>query len=148
MSGTAPLRVTREAAPADEVVRAISDGLDAYNAQVLRDHDVAPKPRHFVGWDETGAVRSGVRFWIALEWAIVEWLWVAEAHRGGGEGTRLLQSVEAEARENGCRGVYLDTFSFQAPKFYAKLGYSEFGRIHDIPAGYDRIWLMKRFAGA
>jgi ribosomal protein S18 acetylase RimI-like enzyme len=56
-----------------------------------------------------------------------------------------MAAVEAEARSLGCRGAYLDTFSFQAPKFYEKLGYREFGRIADFPAGFDRIWLMKRF---
>jgi hypothetical protein len=59
-----------------------------------------------------------------------------------------MRAVEGEARERGLRGAYLDTFSFQAPKFYAKLGYREFGRISDFPLGFDRIWLMKRFEGA
>ena len=43
------------------------------------------------------------------------------------------------------RGVYLDTFSFQAPAFYKKLGYQRVRPHRGFPEGYDRIWLMKRF---
>jgi len=146
VNAAAPLRLTREAAPASEDVQAISDGLDAYNAKFLPGYDLAPKPRHIVGRDTDGVVCAGVRFWIGVDWAMVEWLWVAEAHRGAGVGKKLLGAVEAEARENNCRGVYLDTFSFQAPNFYARFGYGEFGRVRDCPAGFDRIWLQKRFA--
>ena len=45
----------------------------------------------------------------------------------------------------GCAGVRLDTTSFQAPDFYKRHGYTEFGRIDGYPPGHARIWLMKRF---
>ena len=41
--------------------------------------------------------------------------------------------AEAEARKRGVRNVFLDSFSFQAPKFYAKLGYREYGRLKEFP---------------
>ena len=40
--------------------------------------------------------------------------------------------------------VYLDTFTFQAPAFYEKHGYREFGRLDDAVHGHARIWLAKR----
>ena len=98
-----------------------------------------------VGRDAAGTVQSGLRYIAALEWLFVNWLWVAAPYRRTGEGSRLLLAAETDAREAGCRGVYLDTFSFQAPKFYEKLGFREFGRIADFPEGHSRIWLMKRF---
>jgi N-acetylglutamate synthase-like GNAT family acetyltransferase len=54
-----------------------------------------------------------------------------------------MQTAEAEARSRGVRNVYLDSFSFQAPAFYAKLGYREFGRLQEFPAGHDRVWMTK-----
>ena len=54
-----------------------------------------------------------------------------------------MQTAEAEARNRGVRNVYLDSFSFQAPTFYAKLGYREFGRLKEFPAGHDRVWMTK-----
>jgi ribosomal protein S18 acetylase RimI-like enzyme len=76
-------------------------------------------------------------------WMFVSLLWVSERHRGNGWGSSLMRTAEAEARERGVRHVYLDSFSFQAPAFYEKLGYREFGRLKDFPAGYDRVWMTK-----
>ena len=81
---------------------------------------------------------------LAYEWVFVHWLWVAEPYRRRGVGSALVGEAEDAARRNGCRGVYLDTFTFQAPMFYQKHGYREFGRIDDFPRGHSRIWLKKR----
>ena len=43
----------------------------------------------------------------------------------------------------GCRSAHLDTFSFQAPDFYKKLGYRVFGAI-DYPPDHRRFFLQKR----
>jgi GNAT superfamily N-acetyltransferase len=142
----ASLILTREEEPDPETVRVFGDGLSAYNAGFFPGADWSP--HWLIGRNDAGAVSAGCRFVFEMDWVFVSWLWVAEAHRRDGEGTRLMRAVEGEARERGLRGAYLDTFSFQAPKFYAKLGYREFGRISDFPLGFDRIWLMKRFEGA
>ena len=49
------------------------------------------------------------------------------------------------AQERGAFGATLETHSFQAPEFYAKLGYSVFGRIDDYPPGHAKLFLSKRF---
>ena len=48
---------------------------------------------------------------------------VEASHRGRRVGANLMEQFEAEARARGCRLVYLDTLSFQAPEFYKKCGY-------------------------
>ena len=80
---------------------------------------------------------------LAFEWLFVNWLWVADAYRKQGAGSQLMAGAEAVARTHGCRAAYLDTFTFQAPKFYERLGYREFGRLDDFPPGYSRIWFSK-----
>ncbi|MGH8409424.1 MAG: GNAT family N-acetyltransferase, partial [Pseudomonas sp.] len=45
--------------------------------------------------------------------------------------------------EKGCAGIWLDTFSFQAPGFYRKLGFSEFGHIAEYPPGHTRHFFQK-----
>ena len=64
--------------------------------------------------------------------------------RGGGLGTKLLAAAEAVIRRRGCDRVALSTHSFQAPGFYARLGYTECGRTPGYPHGYDYIHLMKQ----
>jgi GNAT superfamily N-acetyltransferase len=80
---------------------------------------------------------------LAFEWLFVNWLWVADAYRKHGVGSKLMSGAEAAAREAGCHAAYLDTFTFQAPKFYERLGYREFGRLDDFPPGHSRIWFSK-----
>lgn len=54
----------------------------------------------------------------------VDILWVHEALRSGGLGTRLLRAAEAEAQARSCSVIFLETMQFQARPFYEKLGYS------------------------
>jgi len=72
-------------------------------------------------------------------------LFVPEKLRGLGVGSALMASAEAAARERGCRGAHVDTFSFQAAPFYRKLGFTLFGVLDDFPPGYSRLFFRKRF---
>lgn len=67
-----------------------------------------------------------------------------EQARGQGMGTKLMHMAEDLAREKNCIGVWLDTFDFQAPGFYQKLGYSELDQIVDYPPGHKRFFFQKR----
>ena len=55
--------------------------------------------------------------------------------------TRALS--EAEAGKRGASNACVATFSFQAPAFYRKLGYRQFGKPAGFPRGRDWIWLAK-----
>jgi GNAT superfamily N-acetyltransferase len=83
----------------------------------------------------------GVSYW---RWLFVDLLFVPEARRGQGLGTALLRQAEAKARERGCLGVWLLSFSFQAPDFYRRLGYSAFGSIEAYPPGHRCTYFSKR----
>ncbi len=78
-----------------------------------------------------------------MGWLSVDGLWVAESHRGRGHATALLDEAEQEARRRGATDCVLDTFSFQAPGFYRKRGYREFGRLDGFPAGHHRHYVTK-----
>jgi hypothetical protein len=41
----------------------------------------------------------------------------------------MLLQAEQEAKARGCRGAWLDTYSFQARGFYERLGYAVFGAL-------------------
>jgi hypothetical protein len=52
-------------------------------------------------------------------------------------------AAEAEAVRRGCKHAFLDTLSFQAPGFYIKLGYAEFGRLSGFSGRHKRYFLHK-----
>jgi GNAT superfamily N-acetyltransferase len=90
---------------------------------------------------------GGLTARITQRWLFLHLLGVAADTQRSGIGTKLMQAAEAEARARDLIGVWLDTYSFQAPGFYAKLGYQEVGRIPDYPPGQARIFLAKRLDG-
>lgn len=71
------------------------------------------------------------------------YLGVEEAWRQQGVGSALLVRAEAEAGARGCRRVVLDTYSFQAPAFYARHGYREYGRVGGFGGGAVKFLLTK-----
>lgn len=93
--------------------------------------------------NDAGDIEAGLDAIHYGGWLFVHNLWVAEARRGRGLGTLLMREAEARARALGCHSAWLDTFSFQAPEFYRKLGYASFGTL-DHPPGAERIFLQKR----
>ena len=134
----------------DEVTQSAEDPFAALNA-ILNSYNtgqVGP-PKHLPLWlfarDGTGKVHGGLRGQTYWSWCWVDVLAVAEPYRRQGLGSRLLAKAEEIARGRGCVGIYLDTVSFQAPGFYSRHGYSEFGRLDDCPPGHSRHWFMKRF---
>lgn len=75
--------------------------------------------------------------------AEVRFLWVDEAKRHTGIGSRLLRAAEDEARARGCRKIVLSTHSFQAPDFYGKHGYVVAGEFSEYPRGHRSMFLEK-----
>ena len=90
---------------------------------------------------------GGLTARMTQRWLFVHLLGVAPEARGRGVGRALMKGAEEVARSRGCLGIWLDTYSFQAPGFYAKLGFEEIGRIPDYPPGQARIFLARRLDG-
>lgn len=95
---------------------------------------------------DTGANSGGLWGIVVADWLFVELLFVPEDCRGRGLGVALLREAEAIAQRRGCIGIRLDTFTFQAPGFYAKQGYTVFGALDDHPRGHRRIYYYKRLS--
>jgi len=55
----------------------------------------------------------------------------------------MLRLAEEEGVRRGCRSAMLYTISFQAPGFYERHGWHEFGRIPCDPPGTSRIFMTK-----
>ena len=96
--------------------------------------------------DEAGEVTGGLWADRTFDWVFVELLFVPEALRGQGVGGKLLSMIEARAREWGARGVWLDTFGFQARGFYEKQGYTCFGTLEGSDPLTDKHLMRKDLA--
>jgi GNAT superfamily N-acetyltransferase len=96
--------------------------------------------------DPDGTLVAGIDGFTWGGYAHVEVLWVSEPLRGKGIGRRLLEAAEAEARSRGCTSIVLSSHEFQAPRFYAKLGYRPVGTTEDTPMGYREFHFQKRLA--
>lgn len=95
--------------------------------------------------DEKGEVVGGMFGQSGMGWLYIDYLWLPGDQRGNGLGAQLIAHAEAEARRRGCVGVFLYTYSFQAPGFYEKQGFERMGVLEDCPPGHQRIYLKKHF---
>jgi len=131
----AEVKVERVLGPAQ---RAVFKGLRAFNAKALGKVDgrsLAITVRH------RGEIVGGLVGHTYAGWMFVAGFWIEEKFRGKGFGSKMIKAAEKEAKRRGVTNVYLDTFSFQAPGFYRKLGYREFGRLKGV--GHYRSFLTK-----
>lgn len=119
----------------------IGRGVGTYNKEQAGDNQF--QRLCFVIQETDNEILGGVMAEVYWEWLNIDLLWVKEELRGKGYGRQLMQVVEAKARELGAKNAYLDTFSFQAPGFYEKLGYKVFGELPTFPPGHERFYMKK-----
>ena len=135
------LRIERSQNPTDEEREAILTPLRAYN-----EAQAGPPNAQLLALlvrDDNGEILGGLYGRFFYQWLFIELLSVPEQARGQGMGSKLMQMAEDLAREKECVGIWLDTFEFQAPEFYKRLGYSELGQIADYPPGHKRYFFQK-----
>ena len=125
-----------------DLAERLDQEISAFNAAASGHHDARILSVAVRGDD--GDLRGGLYGWTWGGCGYVDLLWVRDDQRGLGLGADLLAAAEAEIRRRGCDRVALSTHSFQAPGFYARLGYTECGRTPGYPRGHDDIHLVKQ----
>lgn len=129
--------------PPKNIKDVIYQGLKSFNMRHLPDQELRTLACYVE--DDEGNFAGGLTGEIYTNTLFVEFLWVDEQQRQLGIGSLLMERIESEAKEYDVTDLYLDTYSFQAPDFYAKLGFKEVGRYTGFPtAGVDKIFLQKK----
>ena len=129
--------------PPPEAVAAVDRGLGEANAAAAPLHEVAPLA--CIASDGDGHVIGGA---VGRRWgerAELQQLWVQEQSRRRGVGGALVREFLSLARARGCKAVFLETFSFQAPGLYRSLGFRVTYENRLLPHGIVKFHMVKRF---
>lgn len=137
-------QIVAEKSGARAASRRLWDGLVRFNRKVagpLRYTRTVLSVR-----DKAGRMLGGLIMQSYWKESYVELLWLSERSRRSGYGRRLMQEAERRARRRGSVLLHLNTFSFQAPGFYEKLGFKRFGGMQGSPAGESRHFYLKELS--
>lgn len=120
----------------------VDAGLGAFNASEPALAEV--RALAVLARDRDGQVLGGAvgRTW--GECGELQQLWVHPDHRRRAIGARLLRQFEQVAEERGTRLIYLNTFTFQAPAFYARQGYTVGLELRGYTPQIAQFTLLKR----
>ena len=135
------VQIKLDPSPTPEALQTIHDGLRRYNETFAP----ADKDSSFTIFlrGANGRILGGIVAKAGRGWLKIGTMWVDESVRGKGYGSKLIDAAEAEGIQRGCHSAYLDTFSFQAPKFYEKQGYEIFGTLEAFPDVHKRLFMRK-----
>jgi GNAT superfamily N-acetyltransferase len=136
--------ITLTDTPDPRLESVLEDGLAEYNFEQIgiRDWRALAVTAHD---PESGELVGGLLGRTSLGLFFLDLFYLPERMRHGGTGSAMLRMAEVEAGRRGCRAATLVTVNFQAPEFYARHGWEEFGRIPTIP-GVERIFMRKTLA--
>lgn len=133
------IRITKDGLEKD--VNEIHAMLKAYNLQHREPSEDVPIGVFYE--NEDGQKKGGLIGETFGNWLCIKYLFVSEELRGKGIGKQILKAAEEEARRRGCKYVFVDTFSFQAPLFYQKMGYQEAFVLNEYPYTGKRYYYTK-----
>ena len=140
----APFTIMIDPSPRRADVNVLDEGLNGH--AIAQAGTAPPEPLALFLYDEAERIVGGLhaRIWDGV--LDIGRLWVHEDFRGEGYGRRLLETAEAEGIARGCTLVVLNTFDYQAPGFYAKLGYEEYAVVDDWPRGHTNHLFRKKLS--
>jgi GNAT superfamily N-acetyltransferase len=143
-------RITVHDDPPAHALRLVDHAIGSFNEGVAPLHEVRPiacfawPDGWGTGGDGLAAPLGGA---VARTWGDcceTLQLWVESSLRGSGLGTRLMHALHEAAQARGCRTFYLETWSFQAPGFYRKLGYESVLVLEGFGPGLAKHTMVRR----
>ncbi|MEM9046685.1 MAG: GNAT family N-acetyltransferase [Pseudomonadota bacterium] len=94
-----------------------------------------------------GTFAGGLHAYTLYGWCFIKLLVIEPKHRGKGIGRDLMTRLETEMRSIGIKGLWVDTYGYQAEGLYTGLGFTEYGRLPGRVPEEDRIYLTKQLTG-
>jgi ribosomal protein S18 acetylase RimI-like enzyme len=122
--------------------KVLSDGMLLFHSQ--NGHQRISEEINIFLKDDKKSVYGGVIVTVLWNGLEINSLWVKESLRGQGWGKKLLLAAEKEGKVRGCTVAYTNTFTWQAPEFYKKLGYKPYGKLDNFPPGSTLTYFSKK----
>jgi GNAT superfamily N-acetyltransferase len=128
--------------PTETDAKIIEIGLADYNALKSGYRDWRPLAA-LLKHPATGETLGGMIGRTSYGLLFIDLVHLPETMRGQAIGGALLRMMEDEGARRGCGTAFLFTITYQAPGFYPRYGWVEFGRIACDPPGTVRVFMTK-----
>lgn len=134
-------RIEIEENPKSETINQIRNRLISHNIEkstISGSADLALK-----AYSNKGTLVGGM---VAWQWGgclEIEYLWVSENAREEKLGTELLKRLESLLSGHTHKTIITNTFSFQAPEFYVKNGFTITDEVVGYPDNVKKYFLKK-----
>jgi GNAT superfamily N-acetyltransferase len=120
----------------------LGESLNRFNTQITGEPHSRPLAV-IVRDPQEDTVLGGLIGRTSLGLLFVDLIFVPDSLRGRGLGAKVMRCAEAEALKRGRTQAVLFTIAFQAPEFYRRLGYAEFGRVSSGQPEQARVFMTK-----
>jgi ribosomal protein S18 acetylase RimI-like enzyme len=121
--------------------KVLSDGMLLYHAK--QGHRRTSEVINIFLKDDNKKVHGGIIVTVLWNGMEINSLWVEESLRNQGWGRKLVAAAEKEGKARDCTIAYTNTFTWQAPGFYEKLGYKPYGKLENFPKGNTLTYFCK-----
>jgi GNAT superfamily N-acetyltransferase len=139
MDELTPQITVGRAGPKD--IKTILDGMLLHHAK--SGHQRTSEVINIFLKDNYKKVKAGAVVTVLWNGVDINMLWVEESLRKKGIGKKLMEMIEEQAKLRGCNLIYTNTFSWQGPEFYEKLGFIKYGELKDFPEGETLSYYAK-----
>src|SRR5215471_21577110 len=105
-----------------QIIQLLEDKIYEYNSLKINKADGVLFSR--IVRNDHGEIVAGIAGWTWAGACEITLLWIHENLRKRGIGRLLLDAAEEEARSKKCSVILVRSYSFQAPHFYERHGFS------------------------